>query len=51
MATMLLSKIKCKGMNGETNLKDSYLGPPLHPVKDNVEYGVSASSSRGTKSM
>ena len=32
-------------------LKASYFGPPHKPVSDNVEYGNSASKSRGVKSM
>jgi len=32
-------------------LKASYFGPPHNPVSDNVEYGNSASKSRGVKSM
>jgi len=32
-------------------LKASYFGPPHKPLSDNVEYGSSASNSRGVKSM
>lgn len=32
-------------------LKASYFGPPHNPDSDNVEYGNSASKSRGVKSI